>query len=97
MSRQRLMQLILEPRITEKTTFIGEKYNQFVFKVAKDATKPDIKKSIKLLFDVDVISVQISNIRGKRKVFKQRSGKRQDFKKAYVKLAPGSDIDFSGV
>ena len=94
MNKEQLMKLILEPRITEKSTLLGDKYNQFVFKVATSATKPEIKKAVELLFEVEVESVQVTNVKGKSKRFSQIQGRRSDWKKAYVKLKPGFDIDY---
>jgi len=96
LNQEKLMKIVLEPRVTEKSTLVGEKYNQFVFKVLKSASKPEIKKAVELLFKVEVESVQVSNVRGKKKLFKREPGKRPDWKKAYVKLKPGFDIDFVG-
>lgn len=97
MNKERLMKVLLEPRITEKSTLIGDKQNQFVFRVAKDASKPQIKRAVELLFEVEVDSVQICNVKGKQKTFKYEAGRRPDWKKAYVKLKPGFDIDFMSV
>ena len=97
MNQEKLMTVLLEPRVTEKTTLVGEAYNQYVFKVAKTATKPEIKQAVELMFDgAEVESVQISNVKGKNKMFARMPGKRADWKKAYVKLKPGFDIDFMG-
>lgn len=96
MNHEKLMNILLEPRITEKATLVGDKYRQFVFKVASEATKPEIKQAVELMFKVEVDSVQVSNSKGKTKVFRQTQGKRSDWKKAYVKLKPGFDIDFAG-
>ncbi len=96
MNKEQLMKLILEPRITEKSTLLGDKYNQFVFKVATSATKPEIKKAVELLFEVEVESVKVTNVKGKSKRFSQIQGRRSDWKKAYVKLKPGFDIDYMG-
>lgn len=96
MNQEKLMNLLLAPRITEKTTMIGEKYRQYVFKVLKNATKSQIRQAVELMFKVEVESVQISNVKGKRKAFKQTVGTRSDWKKAYVKLKPGFDINFMG-
>ncbi len=96
MNQEKLMNLLLAPRITEKSTMVGEKYRQYVFKVLKTATKPQIRQAVELMFKVEVDSVQISNVKGKRKAFKQTVGKRSDWKKAYVKLKPGFDINFMG-
>lgn len=96
MNQERLMNLLLSPRITEKSTILGEKHGQYVFKVVKTATKPQIKRAVELMFKVEVASVQVNNVKGKHKSFKQAVGKRSDWKKAYVKLKPGFDIDFMG-
>ncbi len=96
LNQEKLMKIVLEPRVTEKSTLVAEKHNQFVFKVLKSASKPEIKKAIELLFKVEVESVQVSNVKGKKKIFKREPGKRPDWKKAYVKLKPGFDIDFVG-
>ncbi len=97
MNQERLMNVLLEPRVTEKTTLVGEANNQYVFKVAKDANKLEIKQAVELMFDgAEVESVQVSNVKGKNKVFARMPGKRADWKKAYVKLKPGFDIDFMG-
>jgi len=96
MNKEQLMKLILEPRITEKSTLLGDKYNQFVFKVATSATKPEIKKAVELLFEVEVESVKVTNVKGKSKRFSQIQGRRSDWKKAYVKLKSGFDIDYMG-
>ncbi|MGI9229434.1 MAG: 50S ribosomal protein L23 [Gammaproteobacteria bacterium] len=96
MKDERLMKVLLEPRVTEKSARLSEKHRQFVFKVLKDATKPEIKKAVEKMFEVEVESVQTSNVKGKRKVFKARAGHRPDWKKAYIKLKDGFDIDFMG-
>lgn len=96
MNKERLMKVLLQPRITEKSTIIGDKYNQFVFMVIKDATKPEIKQAVELLFEVEVESVQVTNVKGKKKRYQQTIGQRSDWKKAYVKLKSGFDIDFMG-
>jgi large subunit ribosomal protein L23 len=91
---QQVYSVLLAPRITEKSTLVGEKNNQFVFKVAPDATKPQIKEAVEKLFKVKVKSVQVMNIKGKVKRFGQRLGKRSGWKKAFVSLHEGHDIDF---
>ena len=96
MNQEKLMNLLLAPRITEKSTLVGEKYRQYVFKVLKTATKPQIRQAVELMFKVEVDSVQVSNVKGKRKAFKQTVGKRSDWKKAYFKLKAGFDINFMG-
>lgn len=94
MNQERLMNVLLSPVISEKAARAGESGNQYVFKVAMDATKPEVSKAVELLFDVKVTNVQILNQRGKMKRFGQTWGKRSNSKKAYVRLAEGQDIDF---
>lgn len=94
--RERLLDVLLEPRITEKATRIGERNNQFIFKVARDASKPEIKEAVEQLFEVQVSAVQVLNMKGKRKRFGVSEGRRDNWKKAYVTLKPGFDIDFMG-
>jgi large subunit ribosomal protein L23 len=96
MNQEKLMNLLLAPRVTEKSTLVGEKHRQYVFKVIKTATKPQIKKAVELMFKVEVEAVQVANVKGKQKTFKQTAGKRSDWKKAYVKLKSGFEIDFMG-
>ena len=96
MNQEQLINVLLEPRITEKSTLIGDKQNQFVFKVARHASKPEIKRAVELMFEVEVESVQVCNVRGKHKTFGQVPGRRASWKKAYVKLKPGFDIDYAG-
>ncbi len=97
MNQEKLMTVLLEPRVTEKSTMVGEAYNQYVFKVAKSATKPEIKKAVELMFEgAEVESVQVANVKGKKKIFARRPGQRVNWKKAYVKLKAGFDIDFMG-
>jgi len=95
-NKEKLMKVLLSPRITEKSTLLGDKYNQFVFKVVKSASKPEIKQAVELMFTVEVESVQVCVVKGKKKNFKNKSGSRSDWKKAYVKLKPGFDIDYIG-
>jgi large subunit ribosomal protein L23 len=96
MNTDRLHQIILGPVVSEKSTRVAEKRNQAVFKVAKNADKPEIKAAVEQLFSVKVTDVQTLNIKGKHKRFGQREGKRSDWKKAYVTLAEGQEIDFLG-
>ena len=97
MNEQKIMSILLEPKVTEKSSMIGELNNQYDYKVSKSATKPEIKKAIELMFDgAEVESVQVTNVKGKRKIFKRSSGQRANWKKAYIKLKPGFDIDFMG-
>lgn len=96
MKQERLMRILLEPRVTEKGTMLGDKHRQFVFKVVNEATKPDIKSAVELMFDVKVESVRVCNVKGKRKTFRNSPGRRPGWKKAYVRLMPGFDINFMG-
>lgn len=94
-SEQRLMQVLLAPQISEKATFVADKNEQVVFRVASDATKPEIKAAVELLFKVDVKSVQVANVKGKVKRFGRSTGRRKDWKKAFVCLKPGQEINFA--
>ena len=97
MNEQKIMSILLEPKVTEKSSMIGELNNQYVFKVSKDATKPEIKKAVELMFDgAEVESVQVTNVKGKRKIFKRSPGHRANWKKASIKLKSGFNIDFMG-
>lgn len=96
MKKERLMKVLLAPHISEKSTTVADANQQFVFKVIPDANKLEIKKAVELMFDVKVDTVQVANVKGKRKRFGQIAGRRADWKKAYVKLQPGQDIDFAG-
>lgn len=96
MNQERLMRVLLAPHVSEKGTRVADLNRQVVFKVRRDATKPEIKKAVEQLFDVQVERVQVLNLRGKRKAFGRVVGRRSDWKKAYVKLKPGHDIDFMG-
>jgi large subunit ribosomal protein L23 len=90
------MTVLLEPHVSEKATLASEQGNQVVFKVRRDATKAEIGKAVELLFEVKVEGVQVANARGKVKRFGATFGRRSDWKKAYVRLAPGQTIDFLG-
>ncbi|MBS1160024.1 MAG: 50S ribosomal protein L23 [Azonexus sp.] len=94
MNQQRLMQVLLAPQISEKATYIAEKHEQIIFRVASDATKPEIKAAVELLFKVEVEGVQVANVKGKVKRFKGATGRRKGWKKAYVSLKPGQEINF---
>ena len=94
MSENRLYKVLLSPRVTEKTTLVGENSNQYVFHVVPDAKKSEVKGAVELLFDVNVESVRIVNVKGKNKAFRMRPGKRSDWKKAYVRVQEGQVIDF---
>ncbi len=94
MSREAMYEIVRNPVITEKATMLSEK-NQFVFRVAIGATKPEIKASVEGLFGVNVLAVNTLVQKGKTKRFKGRPGVRSDVKKAYVQLAEGQSIDMS--
>ncbi len=97
MSREecRLADVILAPIISEKSTNAAEDGQQYVFKVQTVANKLEIKKAVELMFNVEVEKVQVLNVKGKVKRFGRTLGKRSDWKKAYIKLKPGHDIDFA--
>ncbi len=94
-SQERLLQVLLAPQISEKATWIADKNEQVIFKVASDATKPEVKAAVELLFKVQVDGVQIANVKGKEKRFGRFMGRRKDWKKAFVSLKPGQEINFS--
>lgn len=94
MNAERIMMVLREPHTSEKSTVIG-KHNQFAFRVLKDATKSEIKTAVEHLFNVKVKDVAVVNVKGKTKRFKQMVGKRSDWKKAYVTLHEGQDIDLA--
>ncbi len=96
MNQERLMKVLLGPVISEKSTLAADSAGQVVFRVATDATKQEVGRAVELLFEVQVESVQVLNVKGKRKRFGARSGRRPDWRKAYVQLKPGQDIDFGG-
>jgi large subunit ribosomal protein L23 len=96
MSKNRLYQVLLSPRVTEKTTQVSEDSNQYVFHVVKDANKSEVKGAVEMLFDVNVEAVRIVNVKGKNKSFRMRPGKRSDWKKAYVRVQEGQVIDLLG-
>jgi len=96
MNQERLMKILLAPIVSEKSTRLADAHRQFAFKVLPGASKPEVRKAVELMFDVKVDDVRISNMRGKSKRFGQTTGKRADWKKAYVTLAEGHDIDFMG-
>jgi large subunit ribosomal protein L23 len=93
MNDAKLYSVIRAPRVSEKTARLQEVSNQYAFEVATDATKADIKEAIEKIFDVKVEAVNVVNVKGKTKSFKFRSGRRGDWRKAYVKLADGQSID----
>ena len=94
MNQERLMQVLLAPQISEKATYVADKHEQVVFRVASDATKPEVKAAVELLFKVEVEGVQVANVKGKVKRFKGATGRRKGWKKAFVSLKPGQEINF---
>ena len=96
MNKDRLYKVLLAPRVTEKSTRVGETSNQYVFRVVKDANKDEVRDAVEMLFEVSVESVRIVNVKGKTKSFRMRPGKRSDWKKAYVRVQQGQVIDFLG-
>lgn len=97
MKQERLMTVLRGPHVSEKATVLADKNNQVAFSVRTDANKREVKAAVELMFNVKVDSVQILNQKGKAKRFGGNRGKRADWKKAYVKLAEGHDIDFAGL
>jgi large subunit ribosomal protein L23 len=93
-SQERLLQVLLAPQISEKATAVAEKNEQVIFRVASDATKPEIKAAVELLFKVQVDTVRVLNVKGKVKRFGRGIGQRKGWKKAFVCLKPGQEINF---
>jgi len=94
--QERLMQVLLGPHVSEKSTTAAERRNQVVFRVRPDANKDEIRRAVELMFEVKVASVTVARLPGKRKRFGTFIGRRSGWKKAYVRLAPGHDINFVG-
>ncbi|MBV8125629.1 MAG: 50S ribosomal protein L23 [Paucibacter sp.] len=95
-SEGRLASVLLAPIVSEKATAVAEKHNQVLFKVLRDATKPEIKAAVELMFKVEVESVNVVQVKGKAKRFGGRAGRRDHVKKAYVCLKAGQELNFSG-
>ena len=91
----RLYQVLLAPIVSEKATFIADKREQVLFRVVPNATKPEVKAAVEMIFKVQVESVQMLIQKGKKKRSGKVSGRRSDVKKAFVSLAPGQEINFS--
>ena len=96
MNQERIMKVLLEPHVSEKSTNVAEQANQVVFKVIPDATKDEIKQAVEKMFEVSVEGVQVVKVKGKVKRSRFGVGKRKDWKKAYVSLKAGDDINFLG-
>jgi len=93
---ERLLNLLIAPHVSEKAARATERANQYVFKVRTDATKPEIRAAVQMMFSVEVDAVQVVNVEGKKKRFGQSFGRRSDWKKAYVSLKAGQTIDLGG-
>ena len=96
MNEERLTQVLVGPHVSEKTTRIGDIANQVVFRVLKDARKAEIKRAVERMFEVEVDHVRTVNVKGKRRGFRGRYGRTSDWKKAYVRLKPGHEIELLG-
>ena len=94
LSQERLINVLLAPHVTEKTALAMQNANQYAFRVRRDASKPDIKAAVELMFSVKVSDVKVVNEPGKTRRFGKTPGRTQDWKKAYVRLAPGQTIDY---
>lgn len=94
--KERLMNVLLAPHVSEKGARLQQDSNQVVFRVRPDADKDEIRRAVELLFEVKVAAVRVANVKGKSKRFGQHVGQRSDWKKAYVSLAEGSSIDMMG-
>lgn len=95
MKEERLLQVILAPVISEKATMLADKSEQVIFRVATTATKPEIKAAVELLFKVQVKAVNVLNVKGKTKRFGRFNGTRAGWKKAFVCLQPGQELNFA--
>ena len=95
MNQERVFKVLLGPHVSEKATMLADGKSQFVFKVAIDATKLEVKKAVESLFDVKVANVNTLKANGKTKRTARGLGRRNDWKKAYIALQPGQDIDFT--
>ena len=99
-SQERLMQVILMPQVSEKATYIAEKHNQIIFRVIQDATKAEIRAAVELMWkaqNIEVRGVRVANVKGKEKRFGRFMGRRSNWKKAYVSIKTGQEINFSEV
>jgi large subunit ribosomal protein L23 len=95
-NKERLMGVLLQPHVSEKSANMGEKANQYVFRVRSDASKDEVKQAVELMFEVKVEGVNLLNKPGKARNFKNVAGRRSGYKKAYVRLQSGQSIDFTG-
>ena len=92
---EQLMNVVLAPVVSEKGTMVADKNRQYVFRVADAATKPEIKAAVELMFKTKVESVTVLNVHGKERRFGKTIGRRRSWKKAYVRLAEGQEINFA--
>ncbi len=97
MNQERMYQILEMPHISEKSALLGDSANQAVFKVSPDASKAEIKEAVEQLFSVKVADVRTANMKGKSKRMGMRRGKRSDWKKAYVSLEQGHEIDLAAI
>ena len=95
MNRERMFQVLLGPHLSEKTAGATQRHNQYAFRVARTATTPEIRRTVERLFDVKVRSVQVANVKGKTTKSRLGTGRRNHWKKAYVRLEPGQSIDLA--
>ena len=96
MNKERLMNVLLQPHVSEKSATLAEQANQYVFRVCGDASKEEVKHAVELMFEVKVEGVNLLNKPGKTRRFKNVAGRRNGYKKAYVRLESGQSIDFTG-
>lgn len=96
MNQARLLKVLLSPHLSEKAYRVADQHNQVTFRVASDATKLEIKRAVEKLFEVEVADVRTMTVKGKTRRFGRIEGKTKAWKKAYVKLKPGHDINFGG-
>jgi large subunit ribosomal protein L23 len=94
-SSDRLMNVVLAPVVSEKSTFVADKNRQYVFRVSDDATKPEIRAAVELMFKIKVEGVTVANVKGKQRRFGRTIGRKRSWKKAYVRLAEGQEINFA--
>ena len=94
-SNDRLMNVVLAPVVSEKSTFVADKNRQYVFRVSDDATKPEIRAAVELMFKIKVEGVTVANVKGKQRRFGRTIGRKRSWKKAYVRLAEGQEINFA--
>jgi len=94
LGREGLMNVLLAPHVTEKSSLGLQERNQYAFRVRREATRTDVRRAVELMFEVKVENVQVLNQPGKKRRFGQRNGRTQDWKKAYVRLAEGQSIDY---